>query len=80
MRARVKICKVARTWILDGRLWQQLECGDIVAGRVSAGGTIARRRQCAHCTWARYLELEKQAKERNEAELERIDRELGIRR
>lgn len=80
MRARVKICRVVRTWIEDGKLWQQLECGDVVDGRVSPGGTIAKRRQCQHCSWARYLAAQRETERQRDQELDRVETELGLRR
>lgn len=80
MSAKVKICRVVRTWIEENKLWQQLECGDVVDGAVSPNGTIARRRQCAHCSWARHLAAQHETERKSERELDRVFRELGLRR
>ncbi len=80
MRARIKICRVARTWIAGSRLMQELECGHRLGGRCTSWGRIASKRPCRPCTEVRIRLAESQTEAEQELELDRVFRELGLRR
>lgn len=79
-RARIKICRVARTWIAGTRLMQELECGHRLGGRCTSWGRIATKRPCRPCTEVRIREVGEATEAERELELERVYRELGFRR
>lgn len=78
MSIKGKVCRVVRSFIDDGHLYQELECGVIASGKVGYGGSLPTRRVCFPCSIDRHEERKRDSKAENAAELERIDRELGI--
>lgn len=80
MRARIKICRVARTWIQGTRLLQELECGHRLGGRCTSWGRIATKRPCRPCTEVRIADARDRAKAQHAAELDRVFGELGLQR
>ncbi len=78
MRIKAKVCRVVRSFLDDGHLYQELECGTIASGKVGFGGRLPVKRYCLPCSIDRHERRERDAKAENEAELERIDHELGI--
>lgn len=80
MRIRIKICRVARTWIQGTRLMQELECGHRLGGRCTSWGRIATKRPCRPCTKARIDDARDRSFEQHEVEIDRVFGEIGLRR
>ena len=78
MRIKVKVCRVVRSFLDDGHLYQELECGTIASGRVGYGGVLPTSRQCLPCSIDRHDQRQRDAKVQQEVELERLERELGL--
>ncbi len=78
MNIKSKVCRVVRSYIEDGHLYQDLECGTRASGRVERAGRLPTRRQCLPCSLDRHYARERDAKAQNGAELERIENELGL--
>lgn len=78
MNIKSKVCRVVRSYIEDGHLYQELACGTRASGKVERAGRLPTRRQCLPCSLDRYHARMRDAKARNSAELERIENELRL--